>query len=441
VPGGPPLERVIGVSGVAFASFNGIVGSGIFVLPALVAAVLGPAAILAYLVCIVLIGLVGLCFAEAGSRVSSAGGLYGYARVSLGPVAGGIAGTLTWFANCVASGAAIANFLLDTLATIWPVMGGPVARVAFLAALYALLAAVNIRGTRSGARLSVVMALIKLTPLVLLVVAGAFAIKGANLRWVAVPSVATIGQGTMLMFFAFMGVENGLCASGETVAPARTIPRAILLALAMVAALYIGLQLVTQGVLGAHLPNSTQPIVETATAVFGSWGTRLFVVATTLSVAGYLAADMLCSPRSIYALAEARQLPRRLAAVHPRFGTPAMAIGSYSLVCFVVAISGSFRQLAVIAASGTLMLYLICCLGLLRLRARHVAMAGRPFRAPGGAFVPLAAAAISVWMLSTLTWRELFAGLGTVVVSGIVYGARQRWLAPAAPLAAAEAAT
>jgi amino acid transporter len=190
------------------------------------------------------------------------------------------------------------------------------------------------------------------------------------------------------MFFAFMGVENGLSASGETVNPARTIPRAILSALAMVAALYIGLQLVTQGVLGANLSNSTAPIVETATAVFGPWGTRLFVVATTLSAAGYLTADMLCSPRCIYALAEARQLPRRLATAHPKFGTPVSAIGGYSLLCFVAAASGSFRQLALIAASGTLMLYLICCLGLLRLRARHIAMAGKPFRAPGGAFVP-----------------------------------------------------
>src|SRR5882672_10116215 len=154
IPAAPSLKRVIGVGVLAFSSFNNIVGSGIFGLPALVAALLGPAAILAYLVCAVLIGLVGLCFAEVGSRVASAGGLYGYARVPFGPVVGGIAGTLLWSANCVVQSAAIANFLTDTLAISWPVLDRGALRVLFLMSVYLLLAIVNIRGTRSGARVS-----------------------------------------------------------------------------------------------------------------------------------------------------------------------------------------------------------------------------------------------------------------------------------------------
>src|SRR5436190_23644059 len=121
VTAAPSLKRVIGISALAFSSLNNIVGSGIFVLPALVAALLGPAAILSYLVCAVLISLVGLCFAEVGSRVTSAGGLYAYARVPFGPVVGGVAGTLLWCANSVVPSAAIANFLTDTLASSWPV--------------------------------------------------------------------------------------------------------------------------------------------------------------------------------------------------------------------------------------------------------------------------------------------------------------------------------
>src|SRR5687767_2565505 len=108
--GGPPsphLERVIGVGGLGFSAVNCIVGSGIFGLPGIAAAMLGPAAVLAYLVCTVLIGLVGLCFAEVGSRVSGAGGLYAYARESFGPIVGGIAGTLLWSANSVAPSAAV----------------------------------------------------------------------------------------------------------------------------------------------------------------------------------------------------------------------------------------------------------------------------------------------------------------------------------------------
>ena len=149
---------------------------------------------------------------------------------------------------------------------------------------------------------------------------------------------------------------------------------------------------------------------------------------TVLSAVGYLAADLLSSPRMVYALGESAQLPRAFATVHSRFGTPVIAIAGYSLLCFAVAASGSFRQLVIIGSSGTLMLYLICCLGLLRLRAGNVAMAGTPYRAPGGLYVPLAASIIMIWMLSTLTWRELFAASCMVVVAGIGYGIHQRML-------------
>ncbi|CAN5385100.1 APC family permease [soil metagenome] len=419
---GQSLRRVIGVRGVAFTSFNCIIGAGIFGLPALVAAVLGPAAIVAYLVCALLIGLVGLCFAEAGSRVSSAGGLYAYASVSFGPVVGGVAGMLVLIANCMASGAALARFLVDTIGVVWPVMTEALPRTTFLAGLYLVLATVNIRGARGGVRLTTIIAFVKLAPLLLLIAAGAFAIHAPNLRWGGMPSVAAVGQGSVLLFFAFMGVEAGLGTSGEASNPARTIPRAIFLALTLVAGLYIALQLVAQGVLGAALATSDAPLVATATAVFGPWGTRLLLGTTILSAAGYMVADMLSSPRSGFAMAEAGQLPRRLAAIHPRFGTPALAIGSYAAICFLLAASGSFRQLVVVASSGTLILYLICSLGVLRLRARGVEMAGTPFRAPGGVVVPVAAAAIIVWMLTTLAWSEMAAAFGLVAVSAILYG-------------------
>ena len=229
------------------------------------------------------------------------------------------------------------------------------------------------------------MAVIKLVPLVLLVVAGAFAIRRPNLHWAALPSAAAIGQGAVLLFFAFMGIEGGLSMSGEVVNPARTMPRAILMTLTLVAALYIGLQLATQGVLGAAiLPNSKGTFVATATALFGPWGTRLFVVATVLSASGYLVADMLASPRTVYALAEAGQAP-----AGSRPYTRDWNAGRRDRNLFVLLLRrGGVR--IVPSARGRCKLrnanvYLICCLGLLRLRARNIAMEGKPFRAPGGA--------------------------------------------------------
>jgi APA family basic amino acid/polyamine antiporter len=422
----PSPRRVIGVLGLGLMAVNLIIGSGIFGLPGLVAALLGPAALLAYLVVTVLIFLVGLCFAEVGSRVAGAGGLYAYARVSFGPVVGGIAGTLIWAANSVVPNAAVANLLVDTLAAAVPELGGPVPRVIILAVVYSLLVVVNVRAAHHGTRLSALLCVIKLLPLVALVAAGSFAIHGANLHWVATPTAAKLGEACVLVFFAFMGTEGALTVSGEVINPARTVPRAIMLALTIVATLFIGLQLVAQGVLGANLATSKAPLVDAASVVFGPWGERLIVVAILLSVTGFLAADVLSSPRSLLALAERGQLPRVLASVHPRFGTPAVSVVTYAVLCALVAWTGSFRQLVIVASSGTLLLYLICCLGLLRLRAKRVAMDGEPFHAPGGSFVPLAASAIIVWMLTTLEWKELIAAFALVGVSGSAYWLQTR---------------
>jgi amino acid transporter len=419
--GSTPLQRVIGVRGLGFTAINVIVGSGIFGLPALVAALLGPAAVLAYVVCAVLIGLVGLCFAEAGSRVGGAGGLYAYASVPFGPIVGGIAGTLLWVANGAVTDAAVANLLVDTLATVLPATGHPIPRALILLGLYAIFATINIRGVRSGVRLSEILVVIKLAPLVLLVLIGAFFVHPANLHWASMPPTTAIGQGAVLMFFAFMGVEGALCTSGEVKNPARTVPLAILLALSVVAALYIGLQLVAQGVLGPDLATAKAPLVSTAAAIFGPWGGGLLVAATLLSTTGFLAADILSSPRTLYALAASGQFFKQVAFVHPRFGTPAVAIGTYAVVAASLAVSGSFRLLVLLGSSGTLLLYLICCFGVLRLRALKIETHGAPFRAPGGPFVPLVAVVIILWMLSTLDRIEwIYAGV-LVGVAAIVY--------------------
>jgi amino acid transporter len=428
----PHLERVIGTGALAATALNCIVGSGIFGLPGLAAAMLGPAAIVAYVVCAVLIGLVGLCFAEAGSRVNGAGGLYGYATTAFGPIVGGIAGTLLWAANSVAPSAAVAALLMDTVATLLPALAHGTPRISALVAVYIVVALVNILGTRSGARVCLTFAVLKIAPLAVLAIAGVFAVEGENLRWAGLPTVVGTGQTAVLLFFAFMGIEGGLNTSGEVLNPARTVPRAILLALTMVAALYIGLQVVAQGVLGAKLAGDSAPLVALATNLFGAWGARFLVVVTVLSVAGYLSADMLGSPRVFHAMAARGQLPRFLAAVHPRLKTPALAIGVYAALCAIVASTGSFRQLALAAASGTAIVYLICCLGVLRLRSQRVGVANTPFVAPGGAWVPLGASAIIVWMLSTLSARELATAALLVAGSGIAYTTQSVWLARAA---------
>lgn len=373
----PHLDRVVGVPGVAFTALSCIVGVGIFSLPGLVAGVLGPAAIIAYLVCAVLIGLVGLCFAEASSRVSSSGGLYAHAGAAFGPVIGGVAGALSLFASSIGSAAAIARFFIDTLATIWPTLGNVGASIVLLVAIYGTLALVNIAGTRDGTRLTIMLAILKLAPLLAIILFGVFAIQPANLAWPAMPPVGRMGEGTMMLVLAFMGIETGLNMSGETRDPARTIPRAIALALGCAALFYIALQVTAQGVLGGALAGSTTPLVHVAGVLFGPQGAILLQAATLVSVGGYIVADMLSSPRTAFALAQAGQLPRWVARIPPTRHTPHVAIILYGTAVVLVTLSGTFRQIVVLTVAGTLLLYLIVCLGVFRLRARNVAQAGK----------------------------------------------------------------
>ncbi|MGH8314781.1 MAG: APC family permease, partial [Steroidobacterales bacterium] len=207
----------------------------------------------------------------------------------------------------------------------------------------------------------------------------------------------------------------------EVVRPSRTVPRAILMGLLIIAALYVGLQLVAQGTLGDAIKDSKAPLVESARVVFGSWGGILLAVCMSLSASGCIASDVLSTPRVPFAIAQQGQLPRQIASVHPRFGTPYVAIILYAVICAGLALSGSFKQLAIISSSGTLVLYLICCLGVLKLRAQKIATEGEAFVAPGGPVVPVLAAAIIVWMLSTLSRQELVSVLVVVAVLAVAY--------------------
>jgi amino acid transporter len=422
----PSLRRVIGVGGLTFLAINQIVGAGVAGLPGLVANLLGPEALVGYLLVAVLMALVGLCFAEVGSRVSGHGGLYAYAQASFGPVVAGIVGTLIWTANNIVPSAAVANLMVDTLAAASPVFSGPLARVLVICGVYAVFAAANVRGCRQGTGLSSLVACVKLLSLLALIAVALPSVHVVNLAWTGAPPAHKLGEAAILIFFAFMGLEGALNASGEVRNPSRTVPLAVVLALTLVAVLYIGLQGVAQGVLGARLAGSQAPLVDLASALGGPWAGRAVVLGVLVSTLGYLAADMVASPRTLFALAEQGQLPRFLASIQPKLGTPAVAIVVYVVATAAIACTGSFQPLVIVGSSGTLVLYLITCLGLLRLRARNVAMDGQPFRAPGGWLVPVAASAIIVWMLSSLTWQELAAVLALVAVSGAVYAVLDR---------------
>ena len=414
------LIRAVGMWGLTAAIVNVTVGGGIFRLPSGVAASLGASAPIAYVVCAIAMGLIVLCFAEAGSRVALTGGPYAYVEVAFGPFVGFLSGALLW-AGVTSALAAVTSFLTDSLAALLPALGSTLARVVVMVAILGPLTALNIRGVREANRFNVIMTIAKLLPLALLVCAGAFVLHGSNLVWQSTPSAVAIGRSSVLLIFAFLGVETALVPSGEVKDPARTVPRAVLVAIGAIAVLYMAVQLVAQGVLGARLATSPTPVADAGGAAYGPWGRTLILVGSAFSMFGYLSGMTLAVPRMLFAFARDGFLPRTVAAVHPRFRTPYRAIAIQAVVVLLLAASGSFEWLAYVANGAVLLVYAACCLATLALRRRDVQAGGVPFRVPAGGIVPWLALAVIVGLLATLQRDEWLAVLLLVGVAVLVF--------------------
>ncbi len=413
------LVRAIGYRELTASIINVTIASSIFIMPASVAAGLGAAAPIAYLVCAALMALIALCFAAAGSRVSLTGGLYAYIEVAFGGYAAFIGGFLYWATACL-SVASVATAFAGSVGVFWPPLGAGMLRAVLLVVLFAALALVNIRGIKPGIRLIEGITAAKLIPLLLLVGAGVWRLNPEFLT-APMPSVSQVGQVSIVLLFAFVGVEVALTPSGEIRDPNRTVPRAILTALAFATLVYIAVQVVAQGILGPELPTVTEaPLAETARRVLGESGRMFLLIGGTVSIFGYVAGDMLGTPRALLALARDGVLPRALATVHPTYRTPALAIAIYAVIVALLAISSSFERLVVMANVSALMLYLLCVVASYELQRRDVRMAGEPFRLPGGAVIQVLASAGILWLLMQATSAE-WKVLGLVVAAASVY--------------------
>ena len=273
------LRRSIGTFALAASIVNVTIGAGIFRLPADMAAALGPTAPVAYLLCAIAMGLIVICMAEAGSRVSLTGGPYAYVEVAFGPFVGFLAGFLLWMLMTFVM-AAVATVLVATLGALVPVLASRKASAAVLVTIYAVFAAVNILGVERGARLNSALTIAKILPLVVLIGAGIFAIAPDNLEIGQPPALQTLARSSILLVFAYAGIESALVPSGEVKDVASTVPRAILMAMAATTVLYAGVQFVAQGVLGPALATSkAAPLAEAAGVAIGGWARTLLLLA------------------------------------------------------------------------------------------------------------------------------------------------------------------
>jgi APA family basic amino acid/polyamine antiporter len=415
------LLRAIGTLALTAAVINSIVGGGIFRMPSALATQMGAAAPLALVAGALAIVPIALCFAAVGSRVQVTGGPYSYLTATYGSFAGFIGGALMWISN-IASSAGVAAALSVQVANLVPALAPPLPRALLITAVYGSLLALNAFGVRLGARAITTLAALKLTPLFLLAAIGIVLVDWSQVSFTVedVPSWGALGASMVLVMFAYSGMETALIPSGEINDPARDVPRATLAAIALVVLLYLGLQIVGQGLLGPGLATSGVPVADTAGALWAP-GRALLLVTACISMAGFLMGNLLGTARLVFALGRDRYLPQVLGTVSAKHRVPLWALVTHAGIAWVLAIAGSFDTLALISGGAICLVYALVSLAAWRAQSRDLRERGdRPFQLPGGALIPavaVVAMAAIVTTLSALEWTAIGIALALLVVT------------------------
>lgn len=415
---GQHLRRTLTLTAVVALGINGVIGQGIFLMPGKAAAAMGPASVLALLTGAALCLLIALCFAEVGSRFQGTGGAYLYAKEAFGDFIGFEVG---WMTCCVAviAWSALSVGFTKVLGHFIPAVSSGLPQKLTAVGLMFGLAGVNIMGAKQGAAVSTFFSIAKLVPLAGFVLIGALAIDTAYFAPFAPHGVsAPFAETTLLLLYPFVGFETLVVPAGEMADPKRSVPRALMIVMAIASLIYIAVLLVSIGTLES-IAGHENPVAAAAEVVMGPIGGTIVAAGIVISVFGINAGAALVSPRRFYALGERGDLPAFLARVSPKTGAPVAAILTTTVLASVLAFSGSFEELAKLSVLARFMQYIPTCLAVLILRRRGP---HDGFRLPFGPALPVIAIGLCVWLMFNADSTKLLYGAYALIVGAAFYG-------------------
>lgn len=424
-----PLARRLGLWSSIGLVIGVTIGSGIFRTPAVIAErVPDPMVMLGVWLAGGLISLCGaLSVAELASRLPQTGGWYVYLREGWGRLAGFLFGWAELVLIRASASGAIATvfseYLLRALGRDPSALSGLTDGIAATAIVAA--AALNIRGVRLGAFVAGLSTLAKVAALLLIVVM-AFAVGGAANTDSASHFTATgasidprlVGLALISVLWAYDGFADLSFASGEVTAPERTLPRAIIAGTLVIVAIYLAVNVAYLYVTPIEAMAGTRLIAaDTMETLVGPSGRTAVAVMVAVSALGALVATMLVAPRVFFAMAADGLFFRRVAAVHPRYGTPHVAIGLAAALGVAFVLTRTFEQLADTFVLSIWPFYGLAIAGLYRLRRREDVKVG--YRVPGYPFVPAAFIVAVVYLVgNALVADPAWTGLTFLIVLG-----------------------
>ena len=449
--GGGQLARSIGLFQLSMIGVGATIGTGIFFVMSQAVPVAGPAVIWSFVIAGVVAGLTAVCYAELASAVPVSGSSYSYAYATLGEVvAMGVAACLLLEYGVSSAAVAVGwseylNELLDNLFGVRipdllsqsPEGGGLINLPAVV--LVALCALLLIRGASESAAVNAVMVLIKLGVLALFVVVGAFGWNTDNFADFAPFGLTGITGAAGIIFFAYIGLDAVSTAGEEVKNPRRTMPLAILIALAVVTAVYILVAVVAV----AAQPTSEfegqeaglAAILEKVTGT--SWPASVLAAGAIISIFSVTLVTIYGQTRILFAIGRDGMLPRFFATVNPRTQTP---VNNTVVVAIVVALLAGLLPinfLAEMTSIGTLVAFLVVSIGVIILR-RTAPDLPRGFTVPGYPVTPILSILGCIWIiidLRPITIAVFLIWVAVVLVWYFTYGIRHSRLNTAGPTA------
>jgi len=435
---GATLKRSVGALDLTALGVGAVIGTGIFVVIGEGVTEAGPAVILAFVLAGVTCFFSALSYAELASSIPVSGSAYTYAYATLGEVIAWIIGWDLILEYGVAVAAVAvgwgANFneFLDTtfgfaipesIATS-PEDGGVfnLPAVVIVLAITALL----IKGTRESAKTNLAMVFIKLAILVFFIVVAATTFDSGNLDDFAPNGTSGIVTAASIIFFAYIGFDAISTGSEEANNPKRDLPLAIIGALGICTLIYILTSITAVGALpAAQLGESDAPLATALEDGAGiSWAASLVAFGALVAITSVMLSVLYGQTRIMFAMSRDGLIPRRLAAVSPRTGTPVrLTLIFGALIAFLAALV-PLSEIVKLVNIGTLSAFVLVNVGVIILRRTHPDMP-RPFRVPFSPVFPLIGAALCLYLMADLplsTWVRFFVWLALGMLIYFFYG-------------------
>lgn len=402
---------------IVLFGINSIIGSGIFLLPNNAMSIIGPASLGVLLFDMLLVLAMTFCFAEASGLFKDNGGPYIYAKEAFGNFIGYEVGFLTWITRIIAFSTMGVGFA-TALGGIMPELSTPLMKNIIVTVIFALLAIMNLFGVQLFKVIQNMATVAKILPFVLFIGMGVFFIDSTNFTPLFPGGEYTpgsFGTAAVMLFFTFTGFESIAVAASEMENPQKNLPKAILVVICIVAAIYFMLLACAIGIMGYDLANTTVPVQEAFGRIAGSFGVGIVASGTLVSIGALCISSSFVTPYSCLALAEKGMLPAAMTKRN-RFNAPYWCIIASTVIALLIAYTGSFTFLASISVVSRFSQYIPTCLSIPVFR-KKMPDAPRAFKIPFGPVIPVIAVLTSLWLLAQAKPQQLIMGLGAAVIA------------------------